>query len=63
MNADRFIESGTKLVYDFPIPVFLIVDGSSARTATAREKYVAATKDRFNLFFLSPHSLPLNSNE
>jgi hypothetical protein len=34
MNADRFIESGTKLVYDFPTPVFLIVDASSARTTT-----------------------------
>jgi transposase len=62
-NADVFIAFCKALVHDCPTPVFLIVDGSSAHTATAVAEYVKTTQGRLQLFFLPPYSPELNPDE
>lgn len=63
MNAQRFIEFCAKLLHDAGTPVFLIVDGSTAHTATAVKQYVASTEGRLSLFFLPPYAPELNPDE
>jgi len=63
MTATRFIEFCQKLGHDCATPVFLIVDGSTAHTATIVKDYVASTEGRFRLFFLPPYSPELNPDE
>jgi len=48
------------LLHNIPGTIFLIVDGRSARTATATKQYVAATGGRITLFFLPLYSPELN---
>jgi len=62
-NADSFIAYLKKLLHDIRGPVFVIVDGHSAHTATKTRAFVQAHQRRLSLFFLPPYSPELNPDE
>jgi transposase len=62
-TAKSFIAFCTRLLYDAPGPVYLIVDGHPSHRAKAVKQFVASTGGRFKLFFLPGYSPELNPDE
>ena len=63
VNASVFRDFLKRLIAGMTQKVFLIVDGHPAHKAKLVQQYVAANKDRIELFFLPPYSPELNPDE
>jgi len=62
-TADSFIAYLQKRLHDIRGPIFVIVDGHSAHTASTTKAFVQAHPRRLRLFFLPPYSPALNPDE
>lgn len=63
MNIERFIEFLDALVRDAPRKVFLVLDNLKVHHATIVTDWVAAHKEKIELFFLPAYSPDLNPDE
>jgi transposase len=63
LSAQVFVAFLTRLIHNWPRPVFLIVDGHPVHKSAAVSKFVASTQGKLQLFHLPPYSPELNPDE
>jgi len=62
-NSYVFKDFLEKLVHDFEIPIFLVVDNHSLHKLKLVIDYVKSTKGKLELFYIPPYAQQLNPDE